>query len=106
MATSELPQMTFRNQEDWRTWLDEHHEISKGIWMQLAKKSSSIPSVNYAEAVETALCFGWIDGQSQKLNESYWLQKFTPRTANSIWSQINRQRLSHSSTGARCNLLG
>lgn len=84
--------MMFKAQADWQTWLGEHHGMSKGIWMRLAKKSSGIESISYAQALETALCYGWIDEQAQKLDESYWLRKFTPRTSNSIWSQINRAK--------------
>jgi uncharacterized protein YdeI (YjbR/CyaY-like superfamily) len=62
------------------------------VWLKLAKKGSGIESVSQAEAVEAALCYGWIDGQAQSIDESYWLQRFTPRTARSKWSKRNRAR--------------
>jgi uncharacterized protein YdeI (YjbR/CyaY-like superfamily) len=87
-----LPQLTFKTQKAWHRWLAKHHTDTPGIRLQLAKKDSGIPSVTYAEAVETALCFGWIDGQAQRLDDEYFLQRFTPRKRNSIWSQVNRAK--------------
>jgi uncharacterized protein YdeI (YjbR/CyaY-like superfamily) len=82
----------FASQSAWEKWLDENHRTSDGIWMQLAKKASGIPSVTYAEAVESALCYGWIDGQKRPHSETAWLQRFTPRRPKSMWSQINREK--------------
>ncbi len=91
-TASELPIISFASPEAWRRWLEENHTDPAGIWMQLAKKDSGIASVSYAEAILVALCYGWIDGQSKSYDGSYWLQKFTPRRAKSIWSKINRDR--------------
>ncbi len=84
--------LTFANQEEWETWLDHHGGSSSGAWLRLAKKSAGQPTVSYAQALESALCFGWIDGQKQAENDHYWLQRFTPRTARSIWSKINKEK--------------
>jgi uncharacterized protein YdeI (YjbR/CyaY-like superfamily) len=82
----------FRDRTSWEGWLDENHAASQGVWLRLAKKSSKSTSVSYAEAVEVALCYGWIDGQSKGEDEDYSLQKFTPRAKRSRWSKINRER--------------
>ena len=82
----------FKSQKDWTTWLDKNHAKSSGVWLQIAKKAGRVKSVSYAEAVEAALCYGWIDGQGKGLDESAWLQKFTPRGPRSIWSKINRTK--------------
>jgi uncharacterized protein YdeI (YjbR/CyaY-like superfamily) len=84
-----LPTLPFESQQSWETWLQEHHTASKGIWLKIAKKESSIPSISYAEALDAALCYGWIDGQKAAFDEHYWLQKFTPRGPKSGWSKIN-----------------
>src|SRR5512147_3307694 len=89
---TELPVKSFKTQKDWATWLDKQHTKSAGVWLKLAKKGAKAKSVTYAEAVEVALCYGWIDGQGKGLDESAWLQKFTPRGPRSIWSKINRTR--------------
>jgi uncharacterized protein YdeI (YjbR/CyaY-like superfamily) len=82
----------FKSQKDWAEWLEKNHDTSSGIWVSIAKTKSGITSVSYAEAVETALCYGWIDGQRKSLDASSFLQKFTPRGEKSIWSKINREK--------------
>lgn len=89
---TERPRIRFKDRESWRRWLISNHAASPGIWLQFAKKASGIASVTYFEAVETALCFGWIDGQIRKLDADYYLQSFTPRTARSMWSKVNRAK--------------
>ena len=84
-----LPILLFENQLSWEAWLEEHHTETKGIWLKIAKKGSAISSIDYAEALESALCYGWIDGQKAALDDQYWLQKFTPRRPKSKWSQQN-----------------
>ncbi|HWT71322.1 MAG TPA: YdeI/OmpD-associated family protein [Oxalicibacterium sp.] len=76
-------------QHEWGNWLRLHHENSPGVWLRIAKKGSGLTSVSYLEALETALCFGWIDGQKKKLDEHAWLQRFSPRRSRSIWSKAN-----------------
>ena len=90
---AETPQLCFAADADWEQWLEENGAVFDGIWLQFAKKGSGIDSVSYLEAVETALCFGWIDGQKRSLDEKYWLQKFTPRRRRSIWSRVNRDKV-------------
>jgi uncharacterized protein YdeI (YjbR/CyaY-like superfamily) len=85
-----LPTINFGTQAAWLGWLNKHHASSTGVWLQIAKQASGIESVTYAEALDSALCHGWIDGQKQKCDNDYYLQRFTPRRSNSIWSEINR----------------
>ena len=89
---TELPIVPFANKKKWASWLARQHEKSSGVWLQLAKKDSGIPSVTYEEAVDVALCYGWIDGQKKSYDNRYWLQKFTPRGPKSIWSKINTKK--------------
>jgi len=84
-----VPTIAFETQQDWEAWLKEHHADTRGIWLKIAKKEARSPSVSYAEALDSALCYGWIDGQKAAFDDKYWLQKFTPRTAKSIWSKVN-----------------
>ena len=89
----EIPVLLFADQQAWAAWLAENHTTSTGLWLQLAKKASGLTSVSYAEALDVALCYGWIDGQKQSYDEDSWLQKFTPRGTKSIWSKINREKV-------------
>jgi uncharacterized protein YdeI (YjbR/CyaY-like superfamily) len=82
----------FKNQSAWSAWLEKNHRGSTGIWLRLAKKNSRLQSVTYAQALEAALCYGWIDGQKKPESEQAWLQRFCPRSAKSIWSKINREK--------------
>ena len=86
------PIVSFANQRVWEAWLAQHHRTSPGVWLKIAKKASGHASVSYDEAVEGALCYGWIDGQKRPYDASWWLQKFTPRRSKSIWSKINRTK--------------
>ncbi len=86
------PILDFASQKEWEKWLRENHRSSTGIWMRLAKKASGIPSVTYAEAVESALCYGWIDGHKRSHSATAWLQRFTARRPRSMWSRINRDK--------------
>ena len=88
----DLPIIAFESAEAWEQWLEEHHTSAPGVWLKLARKASGKPSVTYVEAVHVALCFGWMDGQAQKFDADYSLQRFTPRRPKSAWSQINRER--------------
>ena len=83
------PVRRFRSGAEWSRWLAKNHAGSAAIWIQYAKKGSGIKSVTYAEALEEALCHGWIDGQAASLDETFYLQRFTPRRAKSRWSKIN-----------------
>jgi uncharacterized protein YdeI (YjbR/CyaY-like superfamily) len=88
----EGPVRLFASQERWQAWLDKNHRKSDGLWLRLAKKGSTLKSVSYGEALEIALCYGWIDGQKKPESEQVWLQRFLPRSARSIWSKINREK--------------
>ncbi|XSG77064.1 YdeI/OmpD-associated family protein [Herpetosiphon llansteffanensis] len=90
---AELPTLSFANQAEWRAWLEAEHATSNGVWLKLAKKATGIASVNRAEALDEALCFGWIDGQAKPIDEQFWLQKFSPRTKKSTWSKVNRDHI-------------
>ena len=84
--------LSFADARAFDAWLARHHAAHDGVWLKLAKKGAGVPSVSYAEAVEAALVWGWIDGQKRALDERFWLQKFTPRGARSLWSKINRDK--------------
>ena len=88
-AADGKPIMFFSSQKEWETWLASNHAKSDGIWMKFAKMASGVTSTNYAEALDVALCYGWIDGQAKSIDDTYYLQKFTPRRAKSIWSKRN-----------------
>jgi uncharacterized protein YdeI (YjbR/CyaY-like superfamily) len=86
------PIILFTSAETWELWLDAQPADSAGLWLKLAKKGCETPSIDYATALGSALCFGWIDGQKRPYDESYWLQRFCPRKARSRWSKINRDK--------------
>ncbi|MBV8199939.1 MAG: YdeI/OmpD-associated family protein [Acidobacteria bacterium] len=89
----DLPILAFESRNAWEEWLAEHHASSSGIWLKIAKKGSGLATVSYSEALDAALCYGWIDGQKGKLDSDYWLQRFTPRRPRSQWSKINCERV-------------
>jgi uncharacterized protein YdeI (YjbR/CyaY-like superfamily) len=88
MADAPTPSL-FKTAKAFETWLDKHGATSDGVWLQIAKAGAPTKSVTYAEAIEVALCHGWIDGQKKPLDAHWWLQRFTPRRARSVWSRIN-----------------
>jgi uncharacterized protein YdeI (YjbR/CyaY-like superfamily) len=88
----DLPVIAFKSQPAWEAWLASQPTSSEGVWLKLAKKSSGIASVAKPEAIDTALCHGWIDGQLDSFDENYWLIRFTPRRSTSKWSEKNRTR--------------
>ncbi len=92
MSEEELPQLAFPSGAAWEAWLAGEHSRSAGVWLKIAKKGSPEPSVSYSEALDIALCFGWIDGQKRPLDEFFWLQRFTPRKRGSRWSRINTEK--------------
>ena len=81
--TPELQPLLFSHQKDWAAWLSRNHDKSPGVWLRLAKKASGIQLVSHSEALETALCHGWIDARKNTFDQDYWLQRFTPRGARS-----------------------
>jgi uncharacterized protein YdeI (YjbR/CyaY-like superfamily) len=88
----DLPILLFASKRDLEAWLEENHARTKGLWLKIAKKGSGVESVDYAEALELALCFGWIDSQKRGFDEAFFLQRFTPRRPRGKWSQINRAK--------------
>ena len=92
MKSTDLPIKPFATKTKWVDWLAEQHDKSSGVWLKLAKKDSGVKSITYEEALDVALCYGWIDGQQKGFDDQYWLQKFTPRGAKSIWSKINTEK--------------
>lgn len=88
-SSDNLPVQAFETPQSWEVWLTEYHTSADGIWLKLAKKDTGISTITYAEALDSALCYGWIDGQKASFDAQYWLQKFTPRRPRSIWSKVN-----------------
>lgn len=86
------PVLLCASQHEWEQWLDANHDTAGSVWLKLAKKGADSETVSYAQALESALCYGWIDGQKAALDESFWLQRFTPRRPQSSWSQVNRDK--------------
>jgi uncharacterized protein YdeI (YjbR/CyaY-like superfamily) len=92
MPQAYLPVLGVPDKGAWESWLAEHHSSSPGVWLKIARKGSGTPGLSYPEALEIALCFGWIDGQKGKLDDEHWLQRFTPRKAGGRWSKINTEK--------------
>ena len=92
MKSIDLPILPFASKKKWADWLSKQHNKTAGVWLKISKKDSGIPSVTYEEALDVALCYGWIDGQKKGFDDQYWLQKFTPRGPKSIWSKINTEK--------------
>jgi uncharacterized protein YdeI (YjbR/CyaY-like superfamily) len=90
---SDLPIQTFASAKEFTSWLAKHHKESPGIWMRIFKIKSGVPTITYAEALDGALCYGWIDGQKKTYDAESWLQKFTPRRPKSIWSKKNQEHV-------------
>jgi uncharacterized protein YdeI (YjbR/CyaY-like superfamily) len=93
LASRELV-LSFADSAAWSKWLAEEHASSSGLWLKIGKKGAKGASITYAEAIEVALIWGWIDGQKGRLDDAWWLQRFTPRGPKSIWSKINREKAS------------
>ncbi len=91
-ALADLAILTFKNQKAWETWLARNFESSPGAWLRIAKKSANLKSVTYPEALDVAICYGWIDGQKKSWDDESWLQKFTSRGPRSMWSKINHTK--------------
>ena len=89
---AELPIILFESQSAFEGWLNVNAPTSPGVWLQLAKKNAGITSISYDEAVESALCYGWIDSQSKSFDDKTWIQKYTSRGKKSIWSKVNKEK--------------
>src|SRR5215216_4573536 len=93
MKSTEIPTLPFESKKKFAAWLAKEHDKSAGVWLKLAKKDSGVASITYEEALDVALCYGWIDGQKKGFDDRrYWLQKFTRRGPKSIWSKINTEK--------------
>jgi uncharacterized protein YdeI (YjbR/CyaY-like superfamily) len=92
MPVREAPKKRFKSQGDWHAWLEQNHANEEGVWLHIAKKGAGAVTCTYDEALETALCFGWIDGQLKAHDEKTFVRKFTPRRARSVWSKVNRAK--------------
>jgi uncharacterized protein YdeI (YjbR/CyaY-like superfamily) len=92
VPADELPVLSFSSAAEWRAWLAAAPQDSPGLWLKFARKGSGIASVTHPQALELAICHGWIDGQTRSLDEHWWLQRFAPRAARSSWSKLNRQK--------------
>jgi uncharacterized protein YdeI (YjbR/CyaY-like superfamily) len=92
-GTGDLEAIPFASDAEWERWLDENHASVDGVWIKMAKKGTGIESVRYPEVLDTALCFGWIDGKRLALDEQYFLQRFVPRRPRSNWSRINVEKV-------------
>jgi uncharacterized protein YdeI (YjbR/CyaY-like superfamily) len=89
----ELPRVRPKSRKAWRDWLAKHHASSTGVWLVYAKKHSRLPSLAYHEAVEEALCFGWVDSKINPIDDAFYMQMFTPRKLKSAWSALNKRRV-------------
>ncbi len=89
MTSSEFPLIPVPSAAAWQTWIHEHNDDQSGVWLRLAKKGKAVPTVAYDDILDIALCYGWIDGQRKGLDDTYFLQKFTPRRPRSLWSRRN-----------------
>lgn len=85
--------LEFENQRTWKQWLTKNHKTSPGVWLALGKKGCSVERVSHSEALDVALCYGWIDAKRMSLNDQFFLQRFVPRSKKSIWSKINREHI-------------
>src|SRR5205809_6034771 len=92
---AELPVRLFKDDAAWEAWLAKQVAKSAGLWLRIAKAASNVKSVSYAEALDVALWYGWIDGQKKAFDDATWIQKFTPRGKRSIWSKVNREKVAH-----------
>jgi uncharacterized protein YdeI (YjbR/CyaY-like superfamily) len=92
-STKEPEVIAFQSRADWRNWLDKNHGLTEGIWLRFFKKDSGVKSIKYAEALDEALCYGWIDGQLKRADTQSYLQRFTPRRERSIWSKRNTEHV-------------
>jgi uncharacterized protein YdeI (YjbR/CyaY-like superfamily) len=105
-ADDGLPQLTFASAAEWEAWLEANHDSSEGVWLKIAKKGSGIATVTIAEALDGVLCFGWIDGRREALDDDYYLQRYTPRRPRSKWSRINVEKVAELTAAGRMRPAG
>jgi uncharacterized protein YdeI (YjbR/CyaY-like superfamily) len=105
-AADDLPVLLFADQGELEAWLDENGDDGNGFWLKIAKKGSGVESVDYAEGLEVAICFGWIDSQKRSFDDKHFLQRFTPRRPRGRWSRINREKATALIESGRMRLAG
>jgi uncharacterized protein YdeI (YjbR/CyaY-like superfamily) len=103
---ADLIEITARDRDEWRTWLQANHDSSPGVWLVLFKKGSGRPSVSYDEAVDECLCFGWIDSKVNRIDEHRYKQLITPRKPKSGWSKVNKTKIDRLIKEGRMNAAG
>jgi len=101
VESKEIPILAFESAAAFEAWLEAHENEQAGLWLRIAKKDSGLPTVTYDQALDAALCFGWIDGQKGKGDETTWLQRFLPRRPRSGWSKVNREKVERLITEGR-----
>jgi uncharacterized protein YdeI (YjbR/CyaY-like superfamily) len=99
-------QLTFASPGEWETWLEANHDSSEGVWLKIAKRGRGIASVTNAEALDVGLCFGWINGRREALDDDYYLQRYTPRRPRSKWSRINVEKVGELTAAGRMRPAG
>ncbi len=103
---ADLPEILFADAAEFERWLEQHHDCAPGVWVLMAKKHVDVPSIDYPGALDVALCFGWIDGQVRRVDDDYYRQRFTPRTARSSWSARNRDHIDRLTAAGRMRPAG
>ena len=106
IPVSELNVVECSDDAQWQRWLEAHHAVAADAWVKIAKKGSGVTTVHYPEVLDTAICFGWIDAVRRPLDETYFLQRFTPRGPRSKWSQVNREKALALTAAARMRPAG
>jgi len=106
VSADELPQLAIESAEQWDRWLSEQPDDSPGAWLKLGKKGKGVPVVPYSDLLDAALCHGWIDGQRKALDDTHFLQKFTPRRPRSVWSKRNREHVERLTEAGRMRRAG
>ena len=106
LSKTDLQIISFVSQDHFESWMEENNSLTEGIWVRFYKKNSFTKSINYDEALDVALCYGWIDGQVKKFDELSYIQKFTPRRSKSMWSKRNREHVSRLEKENRMKLSG
>jgi uncharacterized protein YdeI (YjbR/CyaY-like superfamily) len=106
MGPDELPTLAFASADAFEAWLEAEHATAAGLWLKIAKKDTGLATVTYAEALDVALCFGWIDGQKRGLDATWFLQRFTPRKGGSRWSQLNTEHVARLTAAERMRPAG
>jgi len=100
-SKDDLPVISFKTSEEWRDWLEQNYQSITGIWLKFYKKDTGVTSITYHEALDEALCYGWIDGQAKPFDNISWIQRFTPRRKRSIWSKRNIENITRLESAGR-----